>query len=441
MATCGVLPSSPASDELLAHGVRGGDDRAFELLYRRYWDPLCRYAARLLRDVPAGEDAAQVALANAYRALRAGQTPRSVRPWLYGIARNAAWGLRTERGDAVELPPALEARTEPPAGDTAALMAALARLPERQRLVFSLRELRGVTSRETADLLGLRESQVEQLLFAGRARLAELLVFGESVSCETVRATGTAQLNRQERRAFKRHAHHCAECRTLLGGRVGLGARLIAPLEALRRLVELGIGAAGPAKTSVAAAIALAVSTPVVLPAVHSIDQPAPRQTRIAILPTADRVEPTSTLARAQAQSAPVKRVPQPRPVLSAAAAPTPPSPVSLEQPAPIAPRVAVTRTRQPEIRPTGARPAAVAPVTRERTTTTRTAVAPSAPPPARELETAPLPPTESERSPSTEPTDPRSSDSSSPTTLERVAPEPSERGVGDLAPTGVQRQ
>ena len=92
MATCGVLPSSPASDELLAHGVRDGDDRAFELLYQRYWDPLRRYAGRLLRDVPAGEDAAQVAFANAYRALRAGQTPRSVRPWLYAIARNAAWG-------------------------------------------------------------------------------------------------------------------------------------------------------------------------------------------------------------------------------------------------------------------------------------------------------------------------------------------------------------
>ena len=99
MATCGVLPSSAASDELLAHGARDGDERAFELLYRRYWEPLCRYAGRLLRDAPAGEDAAQVAFANAYRALRAGQTPRSVRPWLYAIARNAACGLRLERGD------------------------------------------------------------------------------------------------------------------------------------------------------------------------------------------------------------------------------------------------------------------------------------------------------------------------------------------------------
>lgn len=390
MATCGVLPSSPASDELLAHGVRDGDDRAFELLYQRYWGPLCRYAGRLLRDVPAGEDAAQVAFANAYRALRAGQTPRSVQPWLYAIARNAARGLRAERGDIVELPLALEARAEPSAGDTAALIAAVAQLPERQRAVFSLRELRGVGSGETADLLGLRESQVEQLLFAGRARLAELLVYGESVSCEIVRATGTAQLSRHERRAFKRHAHHCAECRALLGGRVGLGARLIAPLEGLRRLVELGIGAAGPAKTSVAAAIALAVSAPVVLPAVHSADHAVHRQTPVAVLPAAHRVEATATPAPAGAQSAPAKRARRLRPVPSTPAAPPP---VSLQQPAAIAPPVPVARPQR-EVRPIAAGPAAVAPTTRSRaTTTTPPAVAAVTRPTAPERAPAPVSP------------------------------------------------
>jgi RNA polymerase sigma factor (sigma-70 family) len=428
MATCGVLPSSPASDELLAHGVRDGDDRAFELLYRRYWDPLCRYAGRLLRDVPAGEDAAQVALANAYRALRAGQTPRSVRPWLYGIARNAAWGLRAERGDAVELPAALEARTEPPADDTAALVAALARLPERQRLVFSLRELRGVTSRETAELLGLRESQVEQLLFAGRARLAELLVFGESVSCETVRATGTSQLNRQERRAFKRHAHHCAQCRTLLGGRVGLGARLIAPLEALRRLVELGIGAAGPGKTSVAAAIALAVSAPVVLPAVHSIDQPVRQAPRVAVLPTADRVEAMSTPAPATAQSAPVKRVPRPRPVPSPPAAPPSAPPVALEQPTAVAPRTAVTKPQ----RRSRTQPTAVTPPTRERATTTRTVAAPVTRPAVSERTQVPV-------APDSPPTTPAREGRTTETATTTPVPEPTEPTVLDGSSSTTQ--
>lgn len=434
MATCGVLPHSLASDELLAHGVRDGDDRAFELLYGRYWDPLRRYAGRLLRDVPAGEDAAQVAFANAYRALRAGQTPRSVRPWLYAIARNAAWGMRAERGHIVELPPALEARAEPPAGDTAALIAAVAQLPERQRAVFSLRELRGVTSRETADLLGLRESQVEQLLFAGRARLAELLVFGESVSCETVRATGTAQLDRHERRAFKRHAHHCAECRALLGGRVGLGARLIAPLDALRRLVELGIGAVGPAKTSVAAAIALAVSAPVVLPAVHSTDQPVHRQTPVAALPATYRVDAISTPARATAQSTAVKIAQRPRPV---AARPATPQPASLQQPAAVAPRVPVTRPQR-TVRPTAAQPTSVAPATRERTTT-RAAFAPITRPAAPERAQAPAAPdptlTRAQRderttaaavtTPSTEPTAPTSPVDSGPTT---ESPQPAAR-------------
>ena len=390
MASCGVLPNPSTSDEQLAQSVRDGDDRAFELLYRRYRDPLCRYAGRLLRDAPAGEDAAQVALTNAYRALRAGQVPRSLRPWLYRIARNAAWGLRTER-DVVELPAALEARPEAPAGDTAALTAAVAQLPERQRAVFALRELRGASNRETAEVLGLRESQVEQLLFAGRARLAELLLFGDSVSCAAVRAAATIQLGRHERRAFKRHAHHCAECRTLLGGRLKLGARLVAPLDALRRLAELFIGAAGPAKASVAAAVAIAVSAPLVLPEVSAVGRPVHRPTQVAVVPATHRVEAKVTPVRAAVRPSPVKPRERGRRVPSRPA-PSPP-PVSTERVAATPAQVPVTHAPPLQVRPAPEpqRPT-VAPATRAPATTTRTAVAPVVPLPAAKRAPSPTP-------------------------------------------------
>ncbi len=310
MASCGVLHGSSASDELLARSVRDGDEHAFELLYERYSRPLRRYAGRLLRDPAAGEDAAQVALANAYRALRAGQTPRSVRPWLYRIAQNAAWGLRTGRAEHVELTPALEPHVEPQPGDTATLSAAVARLPERQRAVFALRELRGASNRETADILGLRESQVEQLLFAGRARLAELLLYGDTLSCEDVRvAAARAELGRDERRALKRHAHHCDDCRALLGGRLRLGARLLAPAEALRRLLDLALGLSAPAKVGAAAAITIAASSPFVLPPTPARDEPIRREPPTAAAP-ATKPEPATAqvhaaLLRAPSQTAP----------------------------------------------------------------------------------------------------------------------------------------
>jgi RNA polymerase sigma factor (sigma-70 family) len=334
MASCGVLPSSSASDETLAYGVRDGDDGAFEVLYQRYWEPLRRYAARLLRDAAEGEDAAQVALANAYRALRSGQTPHAVRPWLYAIARNAAWGLRSERAETVELTPEVAACDDALAGEGAALVAAVAQLPERQRLVFAWRELRGATNRETAQALGLRESQVEQLLFAGRARLAELLLFGDSVSCESVRAVGTTELSRPERRALKRHVHHCPECTALVGGRLRLGARLLAPAEALRRLLELGLAASAPVKAGAVTAIAVAVSAPVVIPAV---DKPAAQPHRQHAVAPRVRPEPVAPLPVPVPHPTPTKAAPQPshvEPRPTATVTPKPPPPHATSVPA-----------------------------------------------------------------------------------------------------------
>jgi RNA polymerase sigma factor (sigma-70 family) len=395
MASCGLLPGSSTSDELLARGVREGDDRAFELLYERYSDPLRRYAGRLLRDPAAGEDAAQIALANAFRALRAGQAPRSVRPWLYGIARNAAWGLRARRTEVVELTPALEPQVEPSAGDTAALAAAVGRLPERQRAVFALRELRGVSNRETAELLGLRESQVEQLLFAGRARLAELLVFGEAASCEDVRAAAGSRLDAQQRRAFKRHAHHCDGCRELLGGRLKLGSRLLAPVEALRRVLELAAGASAPAKAGAAAALAIAASSPLLVPAVHSAEEPryrpvpaavaaaapgtpngAPGPTRVALpdhlvgetrlaTPVPARVAGTS---RVRAEPRPRRPVSSPPVAAEPSIAPQPRSPQPAAAAEPVVPQAS---TPDPATRSAASRPASAPTRASERPTPT----------------------------------------------------------------------
>jgi RNA polymerase sigma factor (sigma-70 family) len=398
MTSCGVSISSSASDEHLARGVREGEDRAFEVLYERHWRALARYAGRLLGDPQSGEDAAQVALANALRALRAGQSPRAVRPWLYGIARNAAWQLHAERLEAVELPSTLEAQAEPPAHESAELTAAVAQLPQRQRAVFALRELRGASNGETAALLGLRESQVEQLLFAGRARLAELLVFGDSVSCEAVGAAGSARLDRHERRALKRHAHHCADCRELLGGRLRLGARLLTPVEALRRLIELLVGASAPAKAGASAAIAVAACLPLLVPAVRSPDEPVRRQAEITavaasipdVIPpprrvvTPEPVEPARPIVHVPGRvSGTIAPAPPPAPAPTAT---TQPAPVATPEPAPVVvsppvpahapPRREPTRRAAPPDRePVPARPLA----TSVRTASTPTATRPAA--------------------------------------------------------------
>ena len=96
--------SSSASDEQLARLVRDGDERAFDHLYVRHLDALRRYTGRILRDESAAEDAVQVALMNAYRSLRAGRLPRAVQPWLFRIARNAAFAQCAQHKETLELP-------------------------------------------------------------------------------------------------------------------------------------------------------------------------------------------------------------------------------------------------------------------------------------------------------------------------------------------------
>src|SRR5258708_34046463 len=82
------------SDETLAQRGGAGDAAAFEELYRRYARPLAAFGGRLLRDRSAGEDVAQTSLLNAYRSMRGGTRPLHLRPWLYKIARNAAYEVQ-----------------------------------------------------------------------------------------------------------------------------------------------------------------------------------------------------------------------------------------------------------------------------------------------------------------------------------------------------------
>jgi DNA-directed RNA polymerase specialized sigma24 family protein len=63
---------SRLSDEQLTRRLAAGEAAAFDELYRRYVQRLAVYGRQLLGDGAGGEGVAQVALLNAYRALRNG---------------------------------------------------------------------------------------------------------------------------------------------------------------------------------------------------------------------------------------------------------------------------------------------------------------------------------------------------------------------------------
>ena len=97
------IPASTADrDRELIARFRGGDETAFNELFRLYFEPIRDYLLQHTGDVQAAEDAVQVAFIRAYTVL--GRDDRDVhfQSWIRHIARNALidiwrWSQRQKR--------------------------------------------------------------------------------------------------------------------------------------------------------------------------------------------------------------------------------------------------------------------------------------------------------------------------------------------------------
>jgi RNA polymerase sigma-70 factor, ECF subfamily len=160
-------------------------ERTLEGLYERHFDRIFGFCRRRLRSQQEAEDATQTTFLQAFRALQRGVVPVSEEAWLFKIAENVCLsahrtnGRRSERelsdgAAAIELAPARDSGSEALVG----LDEALAAIPRRQRDVFVLRELRGLSYKEIAVSLELSVTAVEMLVFRARRSLARALEGG-----------------------------------------------------------------------------------------------------------------------------------------------------------------------------------------------------------------------------------------------------------------------
>ena len=138
-----------------------------------------REAHRLLRNPHDAEDAAQEALARAWRKRHTCRTPGAPVPWLLQITRNEAFrmmGRRREQPEA-QATACAEEPTAPLATDELAarvdVRRAVSRLAAEDRMLLHLRYEEDLKQTSIADLLDTPEGTIKVRLYRVRRRLRE----------------------------------------------------------------------------------------------------------------------------------------------------------------------------------------------------------------------------------------------------------------------------
>lgn len=186
------------TDAELVRRAKGGGLDAFEVLVGRHERRIYSLALRMLRHEQDAEDVTQQTFLSAVEHIDGFRAEASFSTWLLRIASHAALKvIRKRKG--LEMV-SLEEATEPADGYDSVphpeyiadwrqspeelvekneinrlLDAALGRLDEKHRVVFLLRDVEGLSIRETAEALDLSEANTKVRLLRARLQLREHL--------------------------------------------------------------------------------------------------------------------------------------------------------------------------------------------------------------------------------------------------------------------------
>ena len=172
------------SDEALVALAARADDGALAELYDRFGHVAYGLALRIVRDPALAEDAVQEAFLTIWRSASRFVPERAkARTWILTLVhRRAVDVVRREqprRAEPIELAlPASADVTEDEAWlrlQRARVQDALRRLPDQQREALELAYYGGFTQSELAERLGEPLGTIKSRMFAGLARLRELL--------------------------------------------------------------------------------------------------------------------------------------------------------------------------------------------------------------------------------------------------------------------------
>lgn len=232
------------SDVELVKAYRNGDVHAFEELHRRYVASIYRLVRRKLGDALLAEDIAQETFMKALRMMDRVDDSFNFGGWVHTVARNLCFdelrrrqrdlradGVEEEEGELLANLPSTSKSFDPVLVQESNEMrrqvwAVAQRLPEKYRLVLTLRELQDLSYRQIARTLKMSESAVETLLYRARLRFKEEYIAaegeGELSHSEAVPLLApylAGKLRRNQAEAVRKHIAVCMKCARRIGRR------------------------------------------------------------------------------------------------------------------------------------------------------------------------------------------------------------------------------
>ncbi|MER6125649.1 sigma-70 family RNA polymerase sigma factor [Streptomyces sp. NPDC001795] len=248
----------PPSDSELIERMRGGDDTAYEELYRRHAGALRRYARTCCRDAHTADDLTAEVFARMLQAVRAGSGPEhAVRAYLLTTVRRVAatWTKSAKREQLVDDFAVFAAQAARPseASDDAASLGSfgtgvdlgadvralheaeqsLARqafrsLPERWQAVLWHTEVEDESPSEVATLFGLDANGTRVLASRAReglkqaylqAHVSAALASDEECAryADQLGTYARRRLRTRAERGLRKHLEECAKCRLAAG--------------------------------------------------------------------------------------------------------------------------------------------------------------------------------------------------------------------------------
>jgi RNA polymerase sigma-70 factor (ECF subfamily) len=200
-----MIRESREQTSLSLSALKSGSQVEFARLVELYSQKIYRLALKFTNNPQDAEDVLQETFIKAMRALPNFEGRSSLSTWLYRIAVNESLMLLRKRKPNISLELEPEESNEDGLTPNSLILAdwcclpenellsdesrvfldqAVARLPETLRGVFLLRDIEGLSIRETAETLGLTETNVKTRLLRARLFLRQELsrYFGERLT-------------------------------------------------------------------------------------------------------------------------------------------------------------------------------------------------------------------------------------------------------------------